>query len=494
MDKATIFYIVFALYMAGVLYLGVFAFQKFRPRDIEGYLVGGRAIDWFTLCWTLAATQFSALSFMGFLGFWYRFGVPSYTAIATGMYWIVSVSTWFLAPRIWKLGRAFGHITGGDLMNDYYESKALQYLYAIVMIVAVIPYLQVQMAGVGYLLEVGSGGKLPFWAGAVMIYIIIIFYTFMGGFRAVALTDVLQGILMTVGVVAAALGLIYFVSDGIGATFRSVAQTTPERLTVPGWKGVFNWTFLVSWVIPVGLGWITHPHMWVRAHAGRNLSVARKTPLFAFGVSFFIYSFGLLSAMACLKLLPGKEAVADKILITAIGEYFPSIFLAIICAAGAAAMMSSMDSQLLGLSTVSVRDIFEVLWPKIDKERAMAISRWMVLFFGLIGLYLVFANPGLLTSIGAFSSVLGVQALPGMVCALFNLRWFNKYGVFAGMAGGFIAVFVFGFGPMKDYLGIYAGSWGLMINLVLLLSVSLVTQGVSRVNAAKVKAYQEIGW
>jgi SSS family solute:Na+ symporter len=493
MEKTIVFYLVFGLYMAAILYIGLFAWQRFRARDIEGYLLGGRAIDWFVLCWTLAATQFSALSFMGFLGYWYRFGVPSYTAIATGMYWIVSVSTWFLAPRIWKLGRAYGHITGGDLLGHFYQSKALQCVYGVIMVIAVIPYLQVQMSGVGYLLEVGSGGSLPFWVGAVLIYLVIILYTFFGGFRAVAFTDVLQGIVMTAGVVAAALLLVYWIGDGIPAAFKAVATTTPERLTVPGWKGVFDWTFLVSWVLPVGLGWITHPHMWVRAHAGSTLKVARLTPLFAFGVSFFIYSFGLLSAMMCLQLLPGNEAEADKILIMAVAKYFPVLFLAIICAAGAAAMMSSLDSQLLGLATLCVRDFFGVLRPQASKDTLLAVSHYLVLAFGFIGLILVFVNPGLLTTVGAFSSVLGVQALPGLVLALFNVRWFTKHGVLVGMVAGFVGVFVFGFGPLKNYLGIYAGSWGLIINLALLVVVSALTQG-HRVSEEQVKTYKRIGW
>lgn len=494
MSNFTQFTLILILYLGLTTYIGVFAYKKYQPRDLEGYLLGGRGINWVVLLFTLAATQFSALSFMGFLGFWYKFGVPAYTAIATGMYFILSVGTWFLAPRIWKLGKQRGHFSGGNLLSDYYDSKLLGLIYAVLMIIAVIPYLQVQMAGVGYLLQVGSGGVLPFWVGAALVYVIIMIYTFLGGMHAVAFTDVVQGVFMVVGIMAAAIGLVYVAGGSIAGVFGKIAATSPQLLTVPGAGRVFNWTYLVSWTIPVGLGWITHPHMWVRAYIGKDIRTTRLTPLFALGFSFIIYTFGLMSAMVGLITLPGLKA-PDTVLVAAIAKFFPAIFLALIASAGVAAMMSSLDSQLLGLTNTVIKDIIHNINPETSNKNLFRYAHWSVLFFGLLGLILVFVNPGLLTAIGALSAVIGVQALPGLLLALFNVRWASKEGVLAGITGGFIGVLLFNFyPPLKNYLGIYAGSWGLIINLASLGIVSLATNRISRPSEAKINAFSEIGW
>ena len=260
--------VVLVLYFTATMFIGLVAWRYFPQSDPEGYILGGRGMGWFVAAFTLMATQYSALTFLGFPGTMYRTGLGGYVAV-TGMYIGVSALYWVLfAARTWKLGRAFGHMTPADTFAHFYGQKRVGYLLAALLIATLIPYIQAQIMGISYLLQVATGDRVSFQLGTTVVYSLMIFYVFMGGLRAVAWTDTMQGLLLLGGIVLGALMVSYAAAGGPVSAFNKVLEAQPELLTLPGPSEAWPWAYLLSWVIPVGLGWPMQPQMWLKiAHS-----------------------------------------------------------------------------------------------------------------------------------------------------------------------------------------------------------------------------------
>lgn len=486
---------VLLLYFAAVLVVGLYAWRRFPQSDPESYILGGRTIGWFVAMFTLMATQYSALTVLGFPGTIYRTGLGGYVAIC-GMYIGFSALFWMIfAARTWKLGRAFGHITPADTLSHFYGSPLVGYSIASLLILAVIPYIQVQIVGLGFLFEVATGGIISFATGAVFVYLLIVLYVFLGGLRAVALTDTLQGVLLVGGLIGGT-AVVVHLAGGITTSFGTVRATAPELLTIPGPGSAWPWLFLISWAIPVGLGWTMHPHMWIRMHIPKTVKYIRMWPVWVV-VSFpVVMGAALLAGIAGQAIRPGvtDPRQSDTMMISLILDAFPAVVAGLVAAAGIAAMMSSVSSQIHGVGASVSQDFLHKLLARPDPRRSVLYTRLSVLIVGGIGLYLSLTRPGLLTSLGAFAAAWGAQAAPAAIAALAGWRWATRWGAIAGAFGGTIVLLGIGLGmPRQQFLGVYAGLWGLGVNVALFLIISAATRS-SRPARETLRAYQAIGW
>ena len=418
------------LYFAATMAVGLVAWRYFPQSDPESYILGGRGLSWFVAAFTLMATQYSALTFLGFPGTMYRTGLGGYVAI-TGMYIGISALYWLLfGARTWKLGRAFGHMTPADTFAHFYESRWLGYVLAAMLIATLIPYIQAQIVGIAYLFDVATGGLISFQAGTALVYVLIIVYVFLGGLRAVAWTDTLQGILLFGGLVVGALLVSYAAAGGPGAALAKVGEAQPELLALPGPNSAWPWLYLLSWVIPVGLGWPMHPHMWLKMHIARNVSYVRLWPL------WITFSFPIIMGAALLVGITGQAArpgitgreETDTIMISMLLEHFPPLLGGLIAAAGLAAMMSTVSSQIHAVGSSVGRDFLARWFPQQDPRRQVWATRVAVVVVGLIGLYLSLTTPAFITPIGLFAAAWGAQAATTAVGALAGWGWATRWG------------------------------------------------------------------
>ena len=481
-------------YFGAVMFIGLYAWRRFPQTDPENYILGGRTIGWFVAMFTLMATQYSALTVLGFPGTIYRTGLGGYVAIC-GMYIGFAAMYWLVfAARTWKLGRAFGHMTPADTISHFYGSRWVGYVIGGMLILTVIPYIQVQILGVGFLFEVATGGMIGFTTGAVLVYFLMIAYVLLGGLRAVALTDTLQGVLLVCGLVGGTL-VVVWAAGGVGASFETVRASAPELLTVPGPRDAWPWLFLISWAIPVGLGWTMHPHMWLKMHIPKSVQFIRMWPMFVVMSFPLVMGSALLAGVAGQALRPGvtDRQETDVMMISLILEHFPAAVAGLVAAAGVAAMMSSVSSQVHGVGASVSRDFLRPLF-RSDASKDVLYTRLSVLVVGAIGLFLSLTTPSFLTTLGAFSAAWGAQAVPAAVSALAGWRFATKWGAMAGAVGGSIMMLWIGLGvPGQRLLGMYAGLWGLGVNITLFLVVSALTRS-ARPSEAIVREYRGVGW
>lgn len=483
------------VYFGAVMFVGLYAWRRFPQSDPESYILGGRAIGWFVAMFTLMATQYSALTVLGFPGTIYRTGLGGYVAIC-GMYIGFSALFWMLfAARTWKIGRAFGHMTPAETLSHYYGSRSVGYVIAGMLILTLIPYIQVQIVGLGFLFDVATGGMVGFAAGTILVYVLITVYVFLGGLRAVALTDTLQGVLLVGGLVGGML-VVVSVAGGISTSFATVRASSPELLTVPGPGSAWPWLFLISWAVPVGMGWPLHPHMWIRMHIPKTVNYIRMWPLWVV-VSFpIVMGSALLAGMAGQAIRPGvtDPRATDTMMISLILDHFPPVVAGLVAAGGIAAMMSSVSSQIHGVAASVSRDFLHKLFPEHEPERGVLYTRLSALLVGGVGLCLSLTTPAFLTTLGAFAAAWGAQGAPAAIAALAGWRWATKWGAIAGALAGTVMMLWIGLGlPRQQWLGIYAGLWGLGVNTALFLIVSAVTRA-HRPREETIRAYRAIGW
>src|SRR4030066_540797 len=216
----------FALYLSSLLAIGASAWRRSK-RTSEDYFVASRSIGPVVLFLSLAATNFSAFTFFGFAGAAYKFGLAYYGIMAFGT-GFMALSFYFIGKKVWQLGKKHGYITPPGLIGDRFKSDTLRTLFLVVMIVFTLPYLATQAIGGGIAINQLTEGEVSYELGAVVVTVVILLYVTIGGMRAEAYTDVLQGALMIVTMLAA----VGIVSSGLGGFTNA-----NERLAT-GWAGL----------------------------------------------------------------------------------------------------------------------------------------------------------------------------------------------------------------------------------------------------------------
>ncbi len=106
------------------------------------------------------------------------------------------VPYYFFGPRAWNLGKKFGYVTQAELLADRFNSKSISVLLGILSVAVFIPYLTLQMMGAGYVLNVISQDKIPYWVGAGITYLIVLIYVYFSGAMGVGWSNAFQGVIM----------------------------------------------------------------------------------------------------------------------------------------------------------------------------------------------------------------------------------------------------------------------------------------------------------
>lgn len=415
---------VIAAYFVFVLLLGLLAKSRLKDSPSQ-YFLAGRSLGSFILIGTMAATNFSAFTVFGASGAGYRDGLSFFPIMAFGT-GFMALTFWLVGKKVWQLGRQNELVTPAELVQRVYKHRGLAALFALVMVVFTVPYLALQPLAGGKVL--GQLFGLPNWVGALAVTLVIVAYTLRGGLKAVAWTDVFQGLLMLVLMIAA-LGIVAEAHGGWSAAFAKVMQTQPALMERPGPRGVYTpavwFSFLALWFFCDPM----FPQLFQRFYSAKSEKALGRTmlyyPLICTVVFALPVALGVLGRLSVPD-LGGKAAdgILPILMTSVAGDFMGTMVLA----AGLAALMSTMDSQLLTLSSIFSRD----LWPLMSGRKAES---------ALVGrvFVLVLAGAGLIMALTANTTILslGLTAFTGLAAlfptVLFGL-WLDKPRPAAGIA------------------------------------------------------------
>lgn len=471
---------IIGVYLIITIAIGVAGWRVLPSKNLEDYLLADRGVHWFVGYFSTAGSQLSALTMLGFVAFYFTVGVSAYLAILVAYVFFTCGVYYFLAPRVWKIGRGTGHITPSDLVRDFYDSDLLGYIVAFGMILALIPYLQVQFTGVGIIITLGTGGIVPVEAGAVFIAIVIAFYTWLGGMKSVAWIDAIQGVMLLGGAFIGGIVLVLTVGGGFETAFATIQADAGHVLTIPD-APPFNWPFVLSFGMVVFLGWVFHPHMWIRIHYFESGRAVENLPWVAGSIFWLTQIGGFLAVLAGAVVIP--DAPPDQFMLLMYRDFFPTVVFAVIASAALAAMMSSASSQCHGVGAVASRDISEQIKPEWEQRRHLFVARAATVASIIAAVLLAFAGiPFLLTSGAAAAALATCLMFPQAVAAVYGWSWVTREGAIVGSSAGLVV----GLGALaltemglvgNPFPSIYPGFWGLIANVVAFGGVSAVTTG-----------------
>ncbi|MFO8090065.1 MAG: sodium:solute symporter family protein [Desulfatiglandaceae bacterium] len=436
-------------YFAMVMTIGLMARKQWRATP-ESYFLADRALGTFVLLGTMVATNFSAFTVFGASGAGYRDGFAFFPIMGFGT-GFMALTFWILGRKISHIGRALNLVTPPELIKHLYQDKIVAFLFASVMIVFTLPYLALQPMAAGYVLESLVG--LPYRWGAVLVTGVITLYTLRGGMRAVAWTDVFQGILM----VALLIVSFWLVADHHGGFITAgnkILASRPELFSRPGGEGMYTVGIWFSYMMLWFLCDPMFPQLFQRFYAAGNSRVIAVGmifyPLVCTVVFFLPVVIGMMGRLS-FPALAGKEA--DRILPLVISSISGDAMAALVMAAGLGALMSTMDSQLLTLSSIITRDIIPK--KKGAENRQAAQGRMVVLLLSAAGLALALKPPATILQI-ATQTFTGLAVLfPTVIFGLYLNRRFAISAVVSIIAGeSAVAAFYLDLIPAGPFLPI----------------------------------------
>ena len=460
------------LYLLVTVVLGAVA-NRVLSVDLEDFLLYGRKAGFVVLYLTVVATYHSAFAFLGSGGFFYTHGVGFWAA---GTWTVLTGAlTWVLGTRIWALGKKFGYITPADMVADFYESEAVRVVTAVVSVLFTILYIQVQAQGLGYIINVASGGRISFELGTFILLVVAAGYLMAGGLRAVYWTDVIQGLWMYVAVWVGALVLAREIFGGPLELWRTVMAERPDLLTLPGPEGFFTPGMWIGMSVTLSFGIVFQPHLFIRyytAVSARTLKwLGATTPLYLMTLYIPAALVGLGGAVA----MPGLE-VPDRIFPELLFEYAPPVLTGVILAGATAAAMSTLDSILHSNMTVLTRDVWQrYVRPEADQAHYVLVGRVFVVVLLAVGYVLSVRTFGFLVTLVSLSGSGALQLMPAVVGVCFpGRRPFTRTGVLAGIGAGLAGLYLT-LVVWPHPLGLHGGVWSVLVNFAVTVAVSRVS-------------------
>lgn len=446
------------LYLALNLFLGILvsrgaAKENAKNGFINNYFIGGRSMGGLVLAMTLIATYTSASSFIGGPGIAYSVGL-SWVLVAVTQVPTAFLTLGILGKKLAIISRKINAVTVTDYLSKRYKSSAVVILASVALVVFFIVTMVAQFIGGAVLFKTITG--YSYIVGLILFGTIVIFYTTIGGFKAVVVTDTLQGIIMVMGTAL----ILYFIVKA-GGGMDSVATTLNQ--VNPNWSTPMNGDhfskgYIISFWVLVGVGTLGLPQNTVRAMGFKDSKSMHNAMIYG-TIVFFILMVGmLLAGVLSAAVLPAGIQNLDTVIPTLVIKIMPPVLAGLFLAAPLAAVMSTVSSMLILSSAAIVKDIYMnyIMKEKVtennkDFEKTVSrISLGSTAIIGIIVFVLAIQPPDLLTFINLFAFG-GLEA--AFFCpVVFGLYWkrSNAMGAIFSMIFGvasFIIIYVTKFAP-----------------------------------------------
>lgn len=471
-------YIVLFLYLSVLFLIGLYASR--RIKSIGDYYVGGKKLNFWIVAFSSRATGESAWLLLGLTGMGAISGVSTYWVVV-GEVLGVAFAWLFMAKKFKRLTDKYDSITIPDYLESHFKSKTftLRKIAAIALAIFVVIYVSAQIDATGSAFESFLGWN--YYAGAIVGFLIVLAYIFLGGFVAVAWSDVFQGILMFLGLMMipiVALITLPNISE-IGSTLQDI---DPDLLNIwgPGGMNAMNFMTILGFSM-IGLGFLGSPQVFVRFMSIKSEAEIKKGTWVA-----IIYTILTDAAAVTIGIIgrwlftsPGEDPelvmgnAAQNILPMAVDYFFPTLIVGLYIAIVLSAIMSTVDSLLVVGSSALSRDLYQkVFHPDIEEKKITRYSRYITLIMAVLALSLAMIVAVITPDRTIFWFVIfGWSGIAATFCPviIMSLFWqgLTEKGAISAMVAGFLSVPIFKFvvaelpkvGPYFEKLDVMAPSF-----------------------------------
>lgn len=420
--------------------IGVGIYTRKQASSVDGFVLGGRSVGPWLTAFAFGTSYFSAVVFVGYAGqFGWKYGLSS-TWIGVGNAVIGSLLAWLILGRRTKLMTQ--HIesrTMPDFFGTRFADQGLRIVASVIAFVFLIPYTAGVYKGISTLFEMGFG--IPYEYCVIIMAALTAVYVILGGYKATAMNDFIQGIIMLFGIVAVILAVLNIQGGLFNAVERLAAMPSDTDPAVNGgfasWFGPDPWN-LLGVVILTSLGTWGLPQMVGKFYSITDESAIHRgtviSTVFAFVVAggcYFLGGFGRLFGMP--PVLPNGKLAFDSI-VPSMLVTLPDVLIALVVLLVLSASMSTLASLVLTSSSTMTLDLIyrdkkslpgevedgaidDIVAEKIER-RKVVVMRVLIMFFIAISL-LIALNP------------------PTFIAQLMGISW-------GALAGAFLAPFMLG--------------------------------------------------
>jgi SSS family solute:Na+ symporter len=442
-----------------------------RKMNLEQWTVGGRGFGALLMFLLMAGEIYTTFAFLGASGWAYSRGGPTLYILAyTTLGYVIS---FFILPQIWELGKKYKLQTQSDFFSMRYGNKYLAAFVCVVGVACLSPYLQLQITGLGIIVNVASFDGIGRTPAMVVSVVLLAAFVFASGVRAVAWVSVLKDLMMVVAALSIGIGVPYVHYGGIGPMFSALAQARSGHLTMPGATANLGHTWFISTVLMTAVGLCMWPHGFAATFTAKSGDTLRRNavvmPLYTLTTALM-----LLVGSTAVLVLPGLPD-GDLALLTIVRQSFPAWFLGVVGGAGALTAMVPASILILTAATLFAKNFYRPIFaPAMTDDQVARLARAMVLVLSLTSLYLATHSSTTLVSLLLLGYAGVSQFFPGVVLGLYWQR-VSMAGVFAGLISG-VATVVFLILTHRDpFAGWNAGFLGLCINFPITAVFSLLT-------------------
>jgi SSS family solute:Na+ symporter len=460
--------------ISGVVAVGALAgfyARSHHKMDLDQWTVGGRGFGMVLVWLLMAGEQYTTFTFLGASGWAYSRGGPVLYILAYQP--LMCVVSFYLLPLVSEVGRKFRLQTQADFFQVRYGSKHLSAFVALVGVVSLLPYSQLQLTGLGLIVEVASFGAIHRTAAMMIAFAIVAAFVFVSGVRGVAWVSVIKDVLLLFAAIFVGVAVPYIHFGGIGPMFAALAHAKPHHLTMPGSTTDLGHGWFISSVLLTSLGFYMWPQFFAASFTARSGNILRRNavvmPLYSITMPLmFIVGFSAVLA------LPGLKD-SNMALLTMVRNTFPAWFLGLIGGAGALTAMVPAAIQLLTGATLFAKNLCRpVLAPDMTDRQVGRLAKIMVFVLTGGALFLAIHSSLSLVSLLLIGYAGVAQLFPGVVLGLFSKR-VTSAGIFAGLTVGITTTAILILTGRDPYYGSNAGFIALCLNFAVTGLVSLLT-------------------
>ena len=469
--------VVFGLYL--VVLVGLALWSRGETHTVSGYFIAGKKLPPWVVAFSTNATGESGWLLLGLTGMGYAVGAQAFWVVA-GEVVGIALAWLLLSRRIKRLSDTTDSITVPDLLAARFDDRAnvLRKISVLIILVMVGAYVAAQMVATGK--AFAGFTELNYSTGVLVGATVIILYTLVGGYKAVAWTDLVQGILMLLGLIIVPV-LAIDAAGGWHAVSINLQLQDPGLLSLWGPEGKSSAALvgIVSF-LAIGLPFMGVPQLMVRFMSARS----EKSLVPAMSISvvvILLFDLGaVLTGMAGRALFPGLED-AETILPVISTSLLHPVMGGIMMVVVLAAIMSTVDSLLILASSAVVRDYWQKIRVSSLSDRDLAHrGKAVTLVIGIIGVVFALHQTPLIFWFVLFAwSGLGAAFGPVLLCGMWYPRT-NLSGAIAGMLGGFITTVVWVLWLKAWFFGLLEIIPGFIVGLLLTVVVSNVTSDLNQ--------------
>jgi solute:Na+ symporter, SSS family len=424
--------IVVFIYLAIILYVGMFAFRK-STGSKEDFFLASRSLGPWVFLLTVFGTNMTAFAILGSSGLAYQRGIGVYGLMASSSGLIIPLTIFLIGTRLWSLGKRHGYMTQVQYFRDRWECDGIGTLIFAVTALMMIPYVVIGMMGGGHTLDSLSDGWVPYWLGGAIVAVVVMLYVFFGGMRGVAWVNALQTVLfLCFGAIA-----FYLISRNLGGYDRIMAEIAADpkdsalltRARISP-QEFFSYTF-------IPLSAMMFPHMAIMCLTAEKVTSFKRTVVWYPICILLIWLPSVYLGIVAAHQFPGlKLGESDDVILRLLSDNTDVVVAGILGAAIMACVMAT-DSQIMALSTMFSQDVFAHYGGamKYGENVQVWMGRAFVIFIAIVSYVLALALEGQksIFDLAIRFGFSGFAALaPVMLAALFWRRS-NKWGALAAV-------------------------------------------------------------